>query len=177
MVFLPSEPEKIHLEAVQSGAAVSESLLALVGSTANFILDNFVYYPFGVSGGVYSGLSSFPYTFAATMESIKYKSVIEKIEVFNEISGISGATEFRIEKQLAAGGAWTNIFSTNCTISNAASDNLFFTSTDVSAPSGVVLPALGTSSLEVNDKLRFVIVSAADQAQNIAVRVITRPVN
>lgn len=177
MVFLPSEPEKIHQEAVQGGAAVSESLLALVGSTSNFILDNFIYYPFGVTGAAYSSLSAYPYTFNGTAESVKYNSNIERIEVFNEVSGISGTTEFRIEKQLAAGGSWTNIFSTNCTISNSAADFLHFNSTDVSAPSGVVLPVLSTTSLAINDKLRFVLVSAADQAQNLHVRVITRPVN
>lgn len=177
MAFLPSEPEKIHQEAVQGGAAVSESLLALVGSTSNFILDNFIYYPFGVTGAAYSSLGAYPYTFNGTAESVKYNSNIERIEVFNEVSGISGTTEFRIEKQLAAGGSWTNIFSTNCTISNAAADFLRFNSTDVSAPSGVVLPVLSTTSLAINDKLRFVLVSAADQAQNLHVRVITRPVN
>lgn len=175
MAFLPSEPEKIHQEAVQGGAAVSESLLALVGSTANFILDNFKIYEFGVSGAPYSGLSSYPYTFTGNMESVFFKCYIEKILVFNAVSGISGTTEFKVEYQLAAGGAWNNILSTNCTISNTAADNLSFDSTEA-APSGVTLPVISVTDLEKNDKLRFVLVSAADQAENLRVFVVTRPV-
>lgn len=176
MTYIPSEPEKLHTEAVQSGAAVSESLLALVGATSNFILDNFIYYPFGISGAPYSGLSAYPYTFDAASESVLLKCTIEKIKVYNKISGISGQTEFRIERQLAAGGAWTNIFSTNCIISNTASDELYF-ETGVAAPSGVTLPVVSITDFEVNDKLRMVLITAADQAENLKVRVITRPVN
>ena len=173
MTFVPSAPEKIHQEAVQGGAAVSEFILATAAGVSNFILDNFTYYPFGVTGGVYSGLTT-PYTFVGTMESVQFKSVIEKIVVFNEVSGTAGTTEFRIEKQLAAGGSWTNIFSTNCQISNTAADNLYFESTGA-APAGVTLPILSTTTLEQNDKLRFVLVSAATGAQNLTVKVIARP--
>lgn len=175
MSFLPSEPEKIHQEAVQSGAAVSESLLALVGSTSNFILDNFIYYPFGFTGAPFSGLSAYPYTADGSSEPILLNCVIEKLFIYNKISGISGNTVFRIERQLAAGGAWTNIFSTNCTIQNTAADELYFTSNGI-APAGVTLPVVSISSLSVNDKLRIVLISAADQAENLKVRVITRPV-
>ncbi len=176
MTYLPPEPEMLHQEAVQGGSAVSEALLALVGSTSNFILKNFKTYEFGVTGAPYSGLSAYPYTFSANQEASLYKCEIEDIVVYNKTSGISGTTEFKIEKQLAGGGGWSNIFSTNCTISNTAADDLLFKATDVSAPSGVVLPVLGTTSLELGDKLRFVLVSAADQAENLSVFVITRPV-
>ncbi len=173
-MFVPSQPDKIHQEAVQGGAAVSESILATIAATANFILDNFTDYSFGVSGASYSSLLT-PYTFAASQENILYKCVIEKITVFNEVSGLSGNTEFRIERQLAAGGAWTTIFSQNGVIANTAADSLYFESTDLMAPSGVTLPILSTLTLEQNDKLRFVLVSAASGAQNLFVRVVARP--
>lgn len=175
MTFIPSSPEKLHQEATQGGTAVSESLLATVGATSNFILDNFIFYPFGVFGGVYSGLTV-PFTFTGNMETVLFKSVIEKIVVFNEISGTLGTTSFRIEKQLAAGGAWTSIFSVNGSIANTSADNLSFESTDLVAPAGVVLPVLSITTLEKNDKLRFVLVTSATGGQNLSVKVITRPV-
>ncbi len=155
---------------------MSESLLALVGATSNFILDNFIYYPFGVSGSNYSDLSVYPYVFDGNSESILLKCTIEKIIVTNEVSGISGQTEFRIERQLAAGGAWTNIFSTNCIISNTAADNISF-QTGVAAPSGVTLPVVSITDLDVNDRLRWVLISAATNANNLQIKVITRPIN
>ncbi len=155
---------------------MSESLLALVGATSNFILDNFIYYPFGVSGSNYSDLSAYPYVFDGNSESILLKCTIEKIIVTNEVSGISGQTEFRIERQLAAGGAWTNIFSTNCIISNTAADNISF-QTGVAAPSGVTLPVVSITDLDVNDRMRWVLISAATNANNLQIKVITRPIN
>jgi len=175
MTYIPSEPNKIHSEATQGGSAVSEALLSTVGGVTNFILDNFTDYSFGVSGAPYSSLVT-PYTFAASQENILYKCVIEKITVFNEVSGLSDNTEFKIERQLAAGGAWTTIFSQNGIIANTAADSLYFESTDLAAPSGVTLPLLSISSFEKNDKLRFVLVSAASGAQNLLVRLVARPI-
>ena len=171
-----SEPELILDLDVAGGSSVSESFGAKVGSTTNFLLNNFVSFPFGVSGAPYSGLSAYPYTFTGAIESSRLKVNIEKITVFNEVSGISGTTSFRIEKQLAAGGAWTNIFTTDCSISNTAADSLYF-ETGMTAPSGVTLPVFPATTLEINDKLRFVLITAADQAQNLKVRVICRPIN
>ena len=175
-VPINSEPELILDFDVAGGSSVSEAFGAKVGSTTNFVLNNFVVFPFGISGAPYSGLSSYPFTFAGSIESTRMRVNIEKIVVYNEVSGISGTTEFRIEKQLAAGGAWSNIFSTNCTISNTAADSLYF-ETGLSAPSGVTLPVFPATTLEINDKLRFVLITAADQAQNLKVRVICRPIN
>jgi hypothetical protein len=174
---IASEPQLILDFDVQGGASVSESVGAKIGATSNFILNKFYVMPFGVSGAPYSGLSAYPYTFTGAAEAARLKSQIDSIFVFNEISGISGTTEFRIEKQLAAGGSWTNIFTTNCQIQNTANDNISFSNTDLVAPSGVTLPVLPTTTLEVGDKLRFVLVSAADQAQNLKVRVYLRPIN
>lgn len=171
-----SEPELILDFDVAGNASVSESVGAKIGATCNFLLNNFVVFPFGVSGGVYSGLSAYPYTFTGAIESSRMKVNIEKITVFNEVSGISGTTSFKIEKQLASGGAWSNIFTTDCSISNAAADSLYF-ETGLAAPSGVTLPVFPATTLEVNDKLRFVLITAADQAQNLKVRVICRPIN
>lgn len=175
-VPINSEPELILDFDVAGGSSVSEAFGAKVGSTTNFILNNFVVFPFGISGAAYSSLSAYPFTFAGSIESTRMRVNIEKIVVYNEVSGISGTTEFRIEKQLAAGGAWSNIFSTNCTIANTAADDLYFESTDA-APSGVTLPVLSTTTLELSDKLRFVLITAADQGQNLKVRVICRPIN
>lgn len=175
-VPIVSEPELILDFDVQGGASVSEAFGAKVGSTTNFLLNNFVVFPFGISGAAYSSLSAYPYTFSGALESSRLKVNIEKITVFNEVSGISGTTSFKIEKQLAAGGAWTNIFTTDCSISNTAADSLYF-ETGLAAPSGVTLPVFPATTLEVNDKLRFVLITAADQGQNLAVNVICRPIN
>lgn len=178
MAALPitSEPELILDFDVAGGASVSESIGAKIGATTNFLLNNFIVFPFGISGAAYSSLSAYPFTFAGSIESTKIRVNIEKVIVYNEVSGLSGTTEFRIEKQLAAGGAWSNIFSTNCTIANTAADDLYFESTGA-APSGVTLPVLSATTLELSDKLRFVLISAANQAQNLKVRVICRPIN
>lgn len=171
-----SEPELILDLDVAGGASVSESIGSKLGATSNFLLNNFVALPFGISGAPYSGLSGYPYTFTGSIEIARIRLNIEKVVIFNEVSGTSGTTEFRIEKQLAAGGSWTNIFSTNCSISNTAADSLLFESGG-SAPSGVTLPVLSTTTMEIGDKLRFVLITAADQAENLKVRVICRPIN
>lgn len=171
-----AEPELILEADTQGGASCSEALFAKFGSVSNFVLNNFVSVPFGISGAPYSGLSAYPYTFAGSIESLRLKVNIEKITVFNEVSGISGTTSFKIEKQLASGGAWSNIFTTDCSISNAAADSLYF-ETGLAAPAGVTLPVFPATTLEINDKLRFVLITAADQAQNLKVRVICRPIN
>lgn len=176
MPYLSSEPEKIYQEDVQGGASVSESIGAKIGSSINYILDEFVTYHFGVSGAPYSGLSVYPYEFNNNIEAIKGKCEIQDIFITNQVSGISGATEFRIERQLAAGGGWTNIFSVNCSILNTAADGILFKESDVSAPAGVTLPVLSIVDFELNDKLRFVLVSAADQAQSLSIAVKARPV-
>lgn len=173
--LITSEPEKFYIEDMQGNASLSETLMNKIGASHNFIFDYFTRYTFGVSGAPYSSLSGYPYTFSNTMENVNIASEITSIEVFNETSGTSGNTEFRIERQLAAGGSWDNIFSTNCTIANTASDNLFFKNTDT-APSGVTLPVISITSLALNDKLRFVLVSAATGAANLNIRVNTRPV-
>lgn len=175
MTFIPSSPEKLHQEATQGGAAVSESLLSTVGGVTNFILDNFTRYDFGVFGGSMSGLSTYPFTFQGSIESVLFKSVIEKIIIFNEITGSASQTEFYIEKQLAAGGVWTNILSQNGIISNTAADGVY-ADTTLTAPAGVTLPIVSDAGLEINDKLRFVLASAATGAQNLSVKIITRPI-
>lgn len=174
---ISAEPQLILEADTQGGASCSESLFAKYGSVSNFILNKFYVMPFGISGAPYSGLSAYPYIFTGAAEAARLKSQIDSIFVFNEVSGISGTTEFRIEKQLAAGGSWANIFTTNCQIQNTANDNISFSNTDLVAPSGVTLPVFPTTTLEVGDKLRFVLVSTADQAQNLKVRVYLRPIN
>lgn len=174
MPFVTSEPKKINVEDVQFSSSVSEAVANKIAAGTNYILDYFTRYEFGVTGGVYSGLVM-PYTFSGTMENLKSACVITDIEVFNEISGISGTTTFRIERQLAAGGAWTTIFATDCSIINTAADNLFF-NMNGSAPAGVTLPTLSISTFAKNDKLRWVLTSVADQAQNISIVVYTRPI-
>jgi hypothetical protein len=173
--LINSEPEKFYLEDMQGNASLSETLMNKIGASHNFIFDYFIAYHFGVSGAPYSSLSAYPYTFSNNMENVYITSQITNIEIFNEISGTAGTTEFRIERQLAAGGAWTNIFSTNCSILNTAADNLSFKNTG-SAPAGVTLPVISISSLAPDDKLRFVLISAATGAQNLKIKINTRPV-
>ncbi len=175
MAYVSSDPKKIYTEDVQFSSSVSEAVANKIGAAINFILDEFIVYTFGVTGAPYSGLSSYPYIFTGCLETCLTDSEIHSIEVVNEVSGISGTTVFYIEKQLASGGAWTTIFSTNAQILNTAADNLYF-STLEAAPAGVTLPVLSTISLAKKDKLRFVLQSAATGAQNISIKVKTRPV-
>jgi len=174
MAFVTSAPNKIYEEDVQFSSSVSEAVGNKLASSLNYILDYFEIYEFGVSGAPYSGLSSYPYTFNGTIENVRSNCTITEIQIFNEVSGTSGTTEFRIERQLSSGGAWTNIFSTNCQIGNAAADSLFFKNTST-APASVTLPVLAISSFLTNEKLRFVLVTAAGQAQNLNIKIVVRP--
>jgi len=175
MAFVTSEPNKINVEDVQFSTSVSEAVGNKLASTLNYVIDNFDRYEFGVSGAPYSSLSAYPYTFSANLESMKTDCEIFDILFFNNISGTSGNTVFYIERQLAAGGAWTTIFSTNCSIANTAADNLSF-SLNAAAPSGVTLPVLSISSFAASDKLRWVLVSAASDAEVLNFKVIMRPI-
>jgi hypothetical protein len=139
----------------------------------NYIADKFSYYEFGITGSAYSGISPFPYTMTDQQEVVDVNATIYKIDVTNDISGTSGNTEFKIERQVGGAGAWTNIFSTNCTIANTAADALVFSTLDP-APSGVTLPVVSATSILKGDRLRLVIVSAATGAQNLKIKVVTR---
>ena len=110
--------ENTNVEDVQFSTSVSEAVGNKLAASLNYQLDNFDRYVFGVSGGVYSGLSAYPYTFNGSIENLRSDCTISNIEIFNETSGSAGETEFRIERQLAAGGSWTTIFSQNCHIQN-----------------------------------------------------------
>jgi hypothetical protein len=172
--FITSEPNKVYVEDVQYATSVSESVGNKLGSSMNFILDNFVVYHFGVTGGVYSGLSAYPYTFSNNIENMKSACEITDIEIFTQETGTAGTTEFKLEYQLAAGGAWSNVFSTNCSIAYTTADSTFFKNTDA-APSGVTLPVISKTTYAKNDKLRFVLVTAATNAQNLSIKVNMRP--
>lgn len=171
---ISSSPQIMMTEDVEFGASVSEAVGIKQGSVSNFILNNFFYMQFGIVGESFSGLVT-PFTDAAAREKAISAYEIKKILVQLDISGTAGTTEFRIEKQLAAGGGWTNIFSVNCSILNTAADDLQFDSDGV-APTGVTLPVLSITTLAKGDKLRFVLVSAATGASNIQAFVALKPV-
>jgi hypothetical protein len=171
-VLITPERKSFYTEDVQAGAANTEANANKVAATINFINQRITKpLHFGVGGAVYSGLSSYPYTFSGNSEICSENLLIQKIVVFNQVSGTSGSTQFRIEKRLSGSGTWNNIFSTNCTILNTASDNLFFNNTDVSIPSGVTNMVLipGSELLSAGDELRFVLIQAATGAQNLLV--------
>jgi hypothetical protein len=168
-----AENARIYEEDVRYGAAVSEATGYKIGALMNYIADKFSYYEFGVVGAAFSGLSAFPYTFSNSQDVVDLDATIYRIEVTQEVAGTASQTEFRIERQVAGAGAWTNIFSQNCIILNTASDSLAFRS-DEAAPTGVTLPVLSTTDILKGDRLRFVLVTAATGAQNIRVKVITR---
>lgn len=170
MAILTSQAAYIREEDVEYKRAVSENILTKVGASINYLLETFDFYQFGVVGAEYDGLSSYPYTFTNTYEVVESARTILAVKVFNLTSGTSGTTEFKIERQLAAGGSWDNIFSTNCSISNTAADELFFTNSTSPAPSGVTLPVLSITSLAAGDRLRFVLVSAATGAKNLEIK-------
>ncbi len=174
MTYVPSEPNKIHLEDVQFSASVSEAVGSKIAGSINYIFDQFDKYSFGISGATYSGLATYPYVATGSVERVKINSVITNILFYNEISGTSGTTSIEIQRKPTS-GSWATIFSVNPTISNTASDDLFFTMNDSSAPSGVTLPVLVNSSLNEGDLLRFVLVSGAASAQNLKILITTRP--
>lgn len=166
--FITSEREKIYIEDVQNRASVSESVGNKLGAAINFIMDNIVQkLQFGVVGNYFSGLTAYPYTFAEATEIVAEPYLIQRLVVSLELSGTAGQTEFRLERQLAAGGSWDNMFSTNCIISNTATDMITFNSDDVSAPAGVTLPVLAITSLAKGDKIRMVLITAGTQARNL----------
>jgi len=170
MAIITSAAAYIRSEDAEYKRSVSENILTKVGASINYLLETFDYYYFGVSGAPYSGLSAYPYTFSANKEVVESSRTILKVKVFNAVSGTAGTTEFKIERQLAAGGAWDNIFSTNCSILNTAADELFFESGG-SAPTGVTLPVLSITSFAVGDRLRFVLISAATAAEDLRIYV------
>lgn len=173
------ERKLFYLEDVASGSANSEANANKVAATNNFI-NSRITKPlnFGVGGAVYSGLSGYPYIFTNNSEICAENLLIQKIVITNQISGTSGNTVFYLEKRPYGSGTWTTMFSTNCTINHAASDNLIFSSTDVSAPSNVTLPVLasGMESLLFGDEIRFVLVTAATAAANLLITMECSPV-
>lgn len=170
MAIISGQAAYIREEDVEYKRAVSENILTRVGASINYLLENTDYYRFGVVGASYDSLSAYPYTFTEGTEIVATARTILAVKVFNQTSGTSGTTEFRIERQLAAGGSWDNIFSVNCSISNTAADELFFDTSD-SGISGVTVPVLSITSLAAGDRLRFVLISAATGARNLIVDV------
>jgi hypothetical protein len=170
---IPSEPEQIFQEDTQAGAAVSESILAKYGATNNYFLDYFERYSFGVTGGVFSQLVT-PYTFSQTADVVRASCAITLLEVYLGETGTSGTTQFRIERQLAAGGAWSNLFSTNCSITSSAADGVTF-NTNSSGITGVTVPVFTITSLAAGDKIRLVLVTSATSAQNLTMTLYCRP--
>jgi hypothetical protein len=174
--FVNSEREKIYIQDVQGGASVSESVAAKLSASINFILDNITQkMQFGVTGNFYSDLI-LPYTFSQNSEVAAENLLIQRLNISQQISGISGQTEFKIEKRLAGGGTWNNIFSTNCIISNLAIDNLVFSSDDMTAPLNVTMPVLSITTLAKGDELRFVLINSANQARNLLVDLELSPI-
>lgn len=171
-VIVTPERKLFYTEDVQAGAANSEANANKIAATNNFI-NSRITKPihFGVGGAVYSGLSSYPYTFSNNSEVCAENLLIQKIVITNQISGTSGSTVFYLQVRRYLSGTWTNMFSTNCTIGNAASDNLIFNSTDLTAPTSVTLPVLaaGMSYLYFGDEIRFVLVTAATGATNLQI--------
>jgi hypothetical protein len=177
--LVTAERTLFYLEDVAAGAANSEANANKIASNSNFILERITKpLHFGVGGGNYSGLSGYPYTFSNNSEICAENLLIQKIVITNKTSGISGSTVFYLEKRPYLSGTWSTMFSTNCTIDNTAADNLVFNSTDVSAPSGVTLPVLasGMSNLNFGDEIRCVLVSAADQANNLLITLECSPI-
>lgn len=167
------EPEIIYVEDTQGGAAVSEALLAKYGATNNYLLNNFDRYSFGLSGGYYSSLVV-PYEMTAQSERLRNACSITNLSVSLGDTGTAGTSTFKIEYQLAAGGAWTTIFSVNCSITSAAADGVQFESADV-APTGVTKPTLSVTTFAKGDKFRFSLTASATNAKNLMVDVWTKP--
>jgi hypothetical protein len=94
------EPELILIDDTAGGASCSEAIFSKFGSVSNFVLNNFIVLPFGISGAPYSGLSAYPYTFNGSIEPARLRLNIEKITVFNEVSGISAQHHLELKNNL-----------------------------------------------------------------------------
>lgn len=174
MPIVAPAPQKIYEEDVQFSTSVSEAVAGKLASTLNYVLNYFDTYTFGVSGGVFSSLTT-PYTFSGTLENLRADSEFYEVSFFLEETGSGGSTEFRIERQLAAGGGWTNVFSSNLVITSAAADGVTFSTNDPSYPTGVSGGSISIGTYSKNDKLRWVLVSAATGAQNLSIKITLRP--
>lgn len=177
MPFLPSEREKIYQEDVQSGASVSESVGAKIGSTVNHIIDRILQQV--VFGGVgrYYNNASYPVTNWGSSEIMAENCDIARIDFNHEIIGTSGTTEVDIQVKRFGSPTWTSVFIQKPIIAVAAGSSLTF-STDTFAPvTGVTLPTLDTDEIELNtgDELRCNLISAMDQAENYNINVKLRP--
>jgi len=172
---LTPEPQEILDFDVQGGASVSESILAKYGATNNYVLSNFERYYFGVTGAFFSGLTT-PYIFSNNIDNIRTKCELTNIYIYIGTTGISGDTYFRIERQLAAGGAWTTIFSTDAKIGSGVTDGYAYNMVDGGA-GDIINPSFAITDFEANDKLRFVLQSSALQAANLNLLVLLKPVN
>lgn len=176
MAIVSAQRQLIYEEDVQFSASVSEAVGNKLASTLNFVNTRITKdLHFGVGGAVYSGLSGYPYTFANNSEVAAENLLIQRIVVANKVSGTSGDTVFYLEKRPYLSGTWTTMFSTNCTINHAASDDIIFASNE-SAPSGVTLPVLNTTTINYGDEIRFVLFSAAADAANLLVTIEASPV-
>jgi hypothetical protein len=174
--FVNSEREKIYIEDVQGGASVSESVGSKFAASINFIFDKITQkMQLGVTGNFYSGLTV-PYTFAQNSEVAAESLLIQRVTISNQLSGISGQTEFKLERRLSGSGVWTTMFSTNLIILNTAADNLIFSSDDLIPPAGVTLPVLSITTLAKGDEVRGVLITAANQARNLLVDLELSPI-
>lgn len=174
--LIASERLKVYQEDVQGGAAVSESILAGIGATVNFIYDRIVQkLSFGIGGSVPFSNLTMPYTFDGNSEFSTENYLINRVMVAISSSGISGETEFRLERRVNGSVVWTSLFSTNCHINCLAGINLVFFS-DATAPANVALPVLSITTLNKSDEIRMVMIAAADQAKNILVNLEVSPI-
>ncbi|HEY9705639.1 MAG TPA: hypothetical protein V6C58_24585 [Allocoleopsis sp.] len=173
--FVTSQRRKVYVEDVSGGVSVSESVGSKLGSSINFIFDRIVYkLLFGVGGGLPISSLTTPYTFSSYSEFALENLLAIRVRVALKTSGTAGNTEFYIERRPVGSGTWTNIFSTNCIINHAASDNLVFAS-DEAAPVNVTLPVLSTTSYNTGDEFRLVLVSAATGSENLQIFLETSP--
>lgn len=173
--YLTSEPDKIFQEDVQTGASVSESVGAKIGSSINFVLDNFDKYHFGVTGATYQSLV-LPYIFSNNIEAMITKSVVSDIFIHIGTTGTSGSTSFKLEKQLAAGGSWTTITNIDFRIGNGVVDDYSYY-LSVGGAGDIDNPTITTTSFEQGDKLRLVLTQVSTFGANLNIKVIMRPVN
>jgi len=168
----------IQTEAVAARAAVSESLLTIVGAESNFTNtyqnNSKSWWLNGVYKGVQllgiDGIFVFPFNAEAV-----------GVTMSNLISGDSGTTAMDIVKIAAPGASAVSIFSTTPKIDSSSTDNTWLVKdlidTNNINPIGTTLPVFSSTTFAKGEAIRTDLVSSMIGAQTVGLTLYFRVIN